>query len=134
VRRPVVEVLALSVSILLLAVMFTNIVRVIAYFNTETFGFDTLDQQSLTRGNDTTLEVTYPITASDLVLIPVVAPESRRLVFNVGGTRFDYQTTEQIIRQQDNANSVFALVGASGRYRLRFYQDSGVLRAYFERE
>jgi hypothetical protein len=132
-RRPVVEVLALSVSIILLAVMFSNIVRVIAYFNTETFGFDTLDQQSLTRGNDSALEVTFPITASDLVLIPIVASESRRLVFNVGGTRFDYQTTEQIIRQQDNANSVFAAVGASGSYRLRFFQDSGVLRAYFER-
>ena len=133
-RRPVIEVLALSVSIVLLAVMFTNIVRVIAYFNTETFGFDTLNQQSLARGNDTTLEVTYPIMASDLILIPIVTSESRRLVFNVGSTRFDYQTTEQIIQHQTNSDSVFALVGASGNYRLRFYQDGSVLRAYFERE
>ena len=133
-RRPVVEVLALSASIILLAVMFTNIVRVISYFNTETFGFDTLDQQSLTRGNTSALEVTYPITASDLVLIPIVTSESRRCVFNIGGTRFDYQTTEQIIQHQTNSNSVFALVGSSGNYRLRFFQDGGVLRAYFERE
>jgi hypothetical protein len=114
--------------------MFTNIVRVIAYFNTETFGFDILNQQSLTRGNDSALEVTYPITASDLVLIPIVASESRRLVFNVGNVRFDYQTTEQIIQHQTNSDSVFSLVGVSGNYRLRFYQDGSVLRAYFEEE
>lgn len=133
-RRPVVEILSLSVSIILLAVMFTNIIKVIAYFNTETYGFDTLDQQSLTRGNDSVLEVTYPITGSDLVLIPIVASESRRCVFNVGDTCFDYQTTEQIIRHQDNADSVYTMVGASGNYRLRFYKDGGILKTYFERE
>ena len=130
-RRPVIEVLTLSVSIILFAVMFSNIVKVIAYFNAETYGFDT---QSLTRGNESALEVTYPITGSDLVLIPIVASESRRCVFNVGDICFDYQTTEQIIRHQDNADSVFAVVGASGNYRLRFYKDGGVLRTYFEGE
>ena len=133
-KRPVIEILALSVSIMLFAFMFTNTVKVITYFNTETFGFDVLDQQSLTRGNDSAVEVTYPITASDLVLIPLVTSESRRCVFYIGGTRFDYQTTDQIIRHQENCNGVFALVGASGNYRLRYYNDGGTPRAYFERQ
>lgn len=133
-KRPVVEVLALSISIMLLAFMFANVVRVIAFFNTETYGFDVLDQQSLTRANDITIEVTYPISASDLVLIPLVASESRRCVFNIGSIRFDYQTTDQIIRHQENADSVYNLVGSSGNYRLRYYKDGGILRAYFEKE
>jgi hypothetical protein len=118
---------------LLLAVMFVNVIKVIAYLDTETYGFDTLDQQSLARGNDSALEVTYPITDSDLVLIPVVASEARRCIFNVGTVCFDYQTTEQIILHQDNADSVYSVTGAAGVYRLRFYKDGGVLRSYFEK-